>query len=201
MNRIQSFIRTSLIGGFGVILPMAIFIFIFRWLFNFITDLIQPISNMVMNRSDFRELVADLLVLALIILVCFMIGVVVKTKIGKFIHENLENRILKIAPGYSTIKEIVMQFMGKRRRAFSHVVLVRPYQNETLMTGFVTDIHDNGFYTVFVPTGPNPTSGFIFHVEEQNVKKINISVEEAMRSVISCGAGSEYLIKNANNQN
>jgi uncharacterized membrane protein len=69
------------------------------------------------------------------------------------------------------------------------------------MTGFVTDIHENGLYTIFVPTGPNPTTGFIFHLEEAYVQKIDTPVEEAMRSIISCGAGSECLIKNLGSQN
>ncbi|MEJ2286453.1 MAG: hypothetical protein P8X85_22980 [Desulfobacterales bacterium] len=62
------------------------------------------------------------------------------------------------------------------------------------MTAFVTDTHDSGRHTVFVPTGPNPTSGLIFHVPDKYVHPVGVSVEETLRSVIGCGAGSSNLI-------
>ncbi|MFO7665525.1 MAG: DUF502 domain-containing protein, partial [Desulfobacterales bacterium] len=125
----------------------------------------------------------------------FIIGIIVKTKIGKFIHENLERRILKTAPGYSTIKEIVMQLIGKKF-PFSSVALVRLFQNDTLMTAFITDTHEDGSCTVFIPTAPNPTSGFVYHVKNEYIQHVNISVEEAMRSIITCGAGSNKILNN-----
>ena len=68
------------------------------------------------------------------------------------------------------------------------------YGSDTLATAFITDEHDNGMFTVFVPTGPNPTSGQIFHLEGKYVHAVSIGVEEAMRSIISCGAGSGAII-------
>jgi uncharacterized membrane protein len=194
MGRLKSFIRTSLLGGATVILPVAISAFIFKWLFNWITDIIQPLSNLVMAKSHLQEILADALVISIILMACFILGVIIKTKIGRFVHESLENSILKIAPGYTMIKEIVVQFLGKKQSPFSSVALVQIFENGTLMTGFVTDAHPNGSYTVFVPTGPNPTSGNIYHLDGQYVHHVAVPVEHAMRSIISCGAGSTTLI-------
>jgi uncharacterized membrane protein len=194
MNRIKTFIKTSLLGGLTVILPAALLFLIFRWLFNWATDIIQPLTDMVLARGQFQEFVADAVVMAIILFFCFVVGVAVKTKIGRYIHENLESRILQIAPGYPTMKSVVMQFIGKKKSPFSSVALVRPFENDTLMTAFITDTHENNRFTVFVPTGPNPTTGFIFHLGQEFVHPVNIPVEEAIRSVISCGAGSTNLI-------
>jgi uncharacterized membrane protein len=195
MDKLRTLIRTSLLGGVGVILPVAITAFIFKWLFDLITDKIQPLTNLVMAKSQVIEIMADLTVIIIILGVCFLVGVIVKTKLGRFVHERLESRILKIAPGYSMIKEIIMQFISKKKVPFSAVALVRIFENSTLMTGFVTDEHADGSYTVFVPTGPNPTSGNIFHLKGQYVQFVDVPVEDAMRSIISCGAGSTALIK------
>ena len=194
MERFKSFFKTSLIGGIVVILPAAIFVFVFKWLFRWVTDIIQPLTNLVVMRSHIKEIAADALVLAIIVIGCFVIGIVVKTRIGRFIHENLENRISKIAPGYGTIKEIVMQLIGKKF-PFSSVALVRIFENDTLVTAFITDSHPDGSYTIFAPTAPNPTSGFIYHVKGEYVHHVDIPIEKAMRSVITCGAGSKNLIK------
>jgi len=194
MGKAKTFIKTSVLGGVAVILPAAILVFIFKWIFDLVTGMIQPLTNLVLAKSDIREIVAVILVIGIIIAVCFLVGVVIKTRIGRFIHEELEKRILSMAPGYSLIKETVMQFLGKKQTPFSSVALAHVYENETLMTAFVTDTHQNGDYTVFVPTGPNPTSGNIYHLKKQYVRHIDVSVETAMRTIISCGAGSTSLV-------
>lgn len=195
MSRFKTFIQTSVIGGVAVILPVALFAFILKWLFKVATGIIRPLTNLAVARSNMQTIFADTIVIVLILLACFLVGIVVKTKLGRFIQENLEDYILKFAPGYSIIKQTVMQFLGKEKFPFSSVVLVRAYENDTLMTGFVTDEHPDGHYSVFVPSAPNPTTGFIFHLKRDYVHPVNVPAEEAIRSVISCGAGSGKLIE------
>ena len=195
MKRIRDFLKTSLLGGLVVILPVAILIFVFKWIFGLVTNMVQPLTNLVMARSQMQEILADILVIAVILSLCFVIGVFVRTRLGKWIFKTLENKILKIAPGYSLIKETVMQFLGGKRSPFSSVALVQIFANETLASAFVTDTHEDGSYTVFVPTGPNPTSGNIYHLAARFVHPVDVPVEDAMRSIISCGAGSTKLIK------
>ena len=194
MSKIKSFIMTSLIGGVIVVLPMAILVAVFGWVFSFVTNLIQPLTNLLMEKSDLRGVIADLLVLAIILTVCFIIGVVIRTRFGKFIYSTLETRLLKVAPGYNLIKETVLQILGNNKTPFSSVALVQIFGNDTLATAFVTDEHPDGSFTVFIPTGPNPTSGNIYHLEGKYVHPVDVSVEDAMRSIISCGAGSSQLI-------
>jgi uncharacterized membrane protein len=163
---------------------------------NVITGLIRPITEMFVDKFHLHKAIADVLVIFIIILTCFIIGLVVKTRMGKFTYRVIEKRILKIAPGYSLFKETIKQFIGQEKTPFSSVALVRVFENSTMMTGFVTDEHPDGRYTVFVPSGLNPTSGIIYHLEKENVYLVDASVEDTMRSIISCGAGSKNLIKN-----
>jgi len=126
---------------------------------------------------------------------CFLVGIVVKTKLGTWFFHFIEEKILKVAPGYTLIKETILQFLGNKKPPFSSVALVQMYGNDTLFTAFITDSHDDGSYTVFVPTGPNPTSGYICHLKGKYVHEINVKVDVAMRSVIGCGSGSSKLIE------
>ena len=113
MDRVKTFIKTSIIGGLAVILPAVVLILIFRWLFNWIADIIQPLTNIITAKGQLQEIVADVVVIAIILATCFMVGVVVRTKAGQFLQENLENRILRLAPGYPTIKAVVMDLLEK----------------------------------------------------------------------------------------
>jgi uncharacterized membrane protein len=199
LSRTKNFFRTTLLGGVIVILPTIILGFAFKWLFGKVGDGIKPLTNLVVGRinlpEQYEELIATVIVLSVIILVFFAVGLFVKTRIGRWIYEGFERSLLSKAPGYKMIKETVNQFLGKKASPFSSVALVQIFENDTQVTAFITDRHDNGTITVFVPTGPNPTSGFIYHLDQKYVHPVNVSVEDAMRSVISCGAGSDPLIK------
>ncbi|OGX07601.1 MAG: hypothetical protein A2Y03_11405 [Omnitrophica WOR_2 bacterium GWF2_38_59] len=195
MGRIKSFFITTLIGGVIAVLPTVLILAGFAWLFRFVTNLIQPLTNILLIKSDIREITADIVVIGIIVLVCFVIGFLIRTRFGKFIFQGIESTILKSAPGYNLIKETILQILGRDKAPFSGVALAQILCNDTLATSFITDEHEDGSFTVFVPTGPNPTSGQIFHLNKKYVHKVDVSVEDAMRSIISCGAGSSDLIK------
>ena len=198
LKRTKNFFRTTILGGIIVILPTIILVFAFKWLFGMVSNGIKPLTDLVVTSitlpDRYDQLIATALVISVIVLSCFALGLFVRTRVGKWFYNGLENSVLSKAPGYKMVKETVNQFLGKKQSPFSSVALVQVFGNDTMITAFITDRHDNGMVTVFAPTGPNPTSGFIYHVKEEFVHPVDISVEDAMRSVISCGAGSEQLI-------
>ena len=198
-ERTRIFFRTTLLGGFIVVLPAVILIFAFRWFFGLVSRAIEPLTNLVLDMMPtpdrYDRITATLIVLAVIVAGCFFIGLFVRTRIGRWIYERFENSLLSKTPGYRMIKETVNQLFSRKASAFSSVALVRLFENETRATAFITDRHDDGTVTVFVPTGPNPTSGFIYHINQQYVEPVDVPVEDAMRSVISCGAGSGMLLR------
>lgn len=194
LKQLNSFTRTAFLGGVTVILPVAILWVVFHWLFQRVTQLVQPLTNLLVARSQLQVFVAELLAIVIILAFCFAVGVLVRTRLGAWLFHALERSVLRVAPGYNLVKEIVMQVLGAKKSPFSSVALVQLFGNETLTTAFVTDEHANGYYTVFVPTGPNPTSGMIYHLPPQAVHLIDIPAESAVRSIISCGVGSQPLL-------
>ncbi len=194
MNRLKRFLRTTFLGGIAVILPVVLTFLFLRWLFRVITDFIEPITHVVVKESRIQVYFAYILVIIFIISVCFFVGLVVRTRFGHFVHDTVEKRILKIAPGYTLFKETIKQFLGQERAPFSQVALVEAFGPNSLMTGFITDRHPAGYYTVYVPSGLNPTTGLILHLETKYVHLLDVPVEETMRSIIGCGAGSNKLV-------
>lgn len=203
LQRTKTFLRTTLIGGVIVILPSVILILAFKWLFGVVARTIEPLTNLAVDTvplpERFNEPIATLIVLTVIILVCFSVGLFVRTRLGQIMYNGFEKGVLSRAPGYRMVKETVAHFIGRKESPFSSVVLVRLFGNDTLVTAFITDRHENGYVTIFAPTAPNPTSGFIYHVPAEYVIPVAVPIEDAMRSVISCGAGSEKLIKKMGN--
>ena len=193
------YINTTLLGGVAAILPLALVFIVFRWVVTVIGKYLRPIVEfftMHLNiDSRWIELSIYLIVLAAILMTFFFIGIIIQTRIGTFFKKAFERKYLMKIPGYKIARETVMQFFGKQKSFFQEVVLVDLFNSGTLMTGFITD--DQGDYiTVFVPTGPNPTSGNIYHVTKENVHKTTAAVDNGMRTIISCGAGSSEVFKN-----
>ena len=196
MDKLKLFLKTSLLGGVVVILPVAILVSVTVWVFNLITRWISPLTRLLTKDLHLNEFIAESFSIILIIATCFFVGMLVRTRLGDLLYRLVETRILKLAPGYSMIKDTVLQLFGNRKDSpFSSVALAQIFCNSTLVTCFVTDTHDDGSFTVFVPTGPNPTSGLIYHLEGRYVHPVAVPVQDAMRSVISCGAGSGKLLK------
>ena len=195
MKILKKFIKSTILGGVVVLLPVLLTGFFLNWLFNFITGLIYPLTKMVVEKAQLQKFLADVLVILIIIAICFIVGLVVRTKLGRFFYRQAEKRILKVMPGYTLFRNTIKQFLGEGKAPFSGVALVQTFGNSTLMTGFVTDEHPDGRYTVFVPSALNPTTGLILHMEKEYVHLVDVSVEDTMRSIISCGAGSTQLLE------
>src|SRR5690606_14751841 len=136
---------------------------------------------------------ADLLGIAIVLVAFFLVGVAIRTNIGRILHDMLDQWLTKLAPGYKTIREVVMQVLGgEGNTSLLNGQVCRAYlmgrAAGVSFTGIVTAQHLNGDYTVYVPTAPIPTSGFVYHLASDCVELLpHISVEAAMRTVISCG--------------
>jgi len=197
-KRLRHFLRTTLIGGLAAILPLGLIFLFFRWIFNLIKHYLQPIVNLIEVDTEIQVALLYIIVLAAILVIFFSIGLVIQTRIGRFFNEVLEEKYLMKIPGYKIARDTVMQFFGKNTSFFSEVVLVDIFNSGTLMTGFITDKNKKGgFVTVFVPTGPNPTSGNIYHVRPEKVHLTTSAIDNGMKSIISCGAGSTEIFESA----
>ncbi len=195
MNKIKHFFATALLGGVTVILPGILTIMVFTWLFQKVNGIISPLTEALIQHWRGVEQLAAFLVIAVIVTICFFVGLAERTRLGHMLFDWIESTLMERIPGYKIIKETVGHFLGKKDSPFSSVAIVRLYNSDTWATAFITDRHENGHFTVFVPTGPNPTSGQIFHLPAEAVRPVDYPVDATMRTIISCGVGSKDLLR------
>ena len=205
MSGLSHFVRQSFIGGLLVVLPITILLVVFRWVFTTVEELIQPLSLPLAQRVDAPEVFIDLLVIIMIMISCFLIGTLASTGLGKWLHTRFDSSLAKLAPGYNLVRDIIFQLFGDNANSpfsLGDVARVRLFGADvaTETTAIITSRHDNGWYTVFVPTGPNPTSGLIYHLPPNQLELLKgIKVEQALKTIIACGAGSGELFSRNNN--
>lgn len=198
-KRLRNFFQTTLIGGVAAILPITVIYLFFRWLVNLVFRHLKPIVELLPLSSKLQEIIATMLIVVAILLAFFIAGLIVRSRVGRFIKHGFEKKYLMKIPGYKVARETVQQFSGRKGSFFSEVVLVDIFNSGSLMTGFITDSQDE-YVTVFVPTGPNPTSGNIFHVQKEKLIRTKSTVDSGMKTIISCGAGSSEIFENRENK-
>lgn len=191
---------TTMLGGFAVVLPLVLLIIVTRLIFQFVMGFVSPLTNLLGFSDSSHKLWINLLVLAAILVLFFLIGLAVRTRVGKLLLGQFENRWLKPLPLYGVLRDTVRHLFSKDKIPFSNVVLVDPFGTGVWMTGFITDNLSDGYYTVFVPTAPNPTNGFIFHVSQERLRLAGVGSEDALRSVIGLGIGSAKLFSQVVNR-
>jgi uncharacterized membrane protein len=188
-------LRRSFFAGLLVVVPVAASVLILIWLFNWVTDfMLPPVLQDKMLTPVYR-----VVVFVLFVLLTTAVGWVTRWVVGRrmvSLSEELIGRVPVLNRTYSFLKEISQTFLGGRKTMFQRVVLVEFPKEGMYAVGFVTS--ETGgeaqaktkeqVVNVFVPTTPNPTSGFLVLVPQEKVIPLDMSVGDGMKMVISGGS-------------
>jgi uncharacterized membrane protein len=195
-------LRRDFLTGMIVIAPVGVTVVVLMWMFRTIDDILgNPLRAALGVRIPGLGFV--LLVLA-VTLVGFTVRLAAGRQLLHWWNEALA-RFPLTGRIYSAMSQIVQSVVGEQTKLFRRTVLV-PYPTDGMWAvGFVTNLQapvmsrivGEPCVNVFVPTTPNPTSGFMLVVPRSKVKDTDITIEEAMKLIISAGAvspGTEVTI-------
>lgn len=179
-------LRTYLIAGLLVVLPLAVTFLVLRWLFTTLDSVLLPL---------FRRLGWDVPGLGLIagVALILLVGAVASNMLGRRVIAWIEGLVLRLPLArtiYSSIRDLSSSILGDRRAAFQQVVLIEWPRRGTYALGFITGRHagpGGEAVHVFVPGTPNPTAGFVVIARPDEAVPVALTVEEALRFIISGG--------------
>lgn len=187
-------LRNAFITGAILIIPLWITVLLIQTLVNIVADTFALLPPAVQPQTyiPFRGL--EVFVALLFI---FLIGILANNVFGKKIIRLWELMLAKIPvikTVYQGIKHLTAGVVSDKK-IFTRVVLLQfPIKGLTFI-GFVTGeedrlipgIEERKYLKVFIPTTPNPTSGFFCYAAEEEVKPLNLTVDEAFKLIISAG--------------
>jgi uncharacterized membrane protein len=188
-------IRRYFLAGLLVLAPTVITGWLVWKIFITVDNFIDPIQK------KFPILDFPGLGFAVVLVLIFIAGFLATNLFGKMLiagGDRLMSRVPLVRKIYNASKELSGVFLADKKTVFKRVVLVRFPHSETYALGFVMSVGPSYIkrsigeevLSVFVPTTPNPTSGFLLFVPEGEAKPVDLSVEEALKIVISGGAFS-----------
>lgn len=190
---ITKHVKTKLLTGLFVLVPVIITIYIIYTVVSSLDGLIYPLILRATRSVAGREIYIPGSGLFLLFIVVYITGIFATNYMGKrLLHfgETLFTKIPFVNGIYNSVKDITDAFSSQTRKAFKEVVLVEfPFKGRRAI-GFITRRFPEGEETicaVFIPTTPNPTSGYLIMVPEQELTFLKMTVDEALKYTISLG--------------
>jgi len=134
-----------------------------------------------------------LVIVALMVIGFFAAGLIGRTMVG--LGERLLDRMPVIRRIYAAVKQLIETILKEQSQAFREVVLIQYPREESWAIGFITGETEHhvqgetpeGVVNVFLPTTPNPTSGFLLFVPRHEIQLLTMTVEEGIKMVVSGG--------------
>ncbi len=192
-------LRGYFFAGMLVTAPIAITVYVALLLISLVDERVFALIPPEYNPETYLPFSVPGIGVVLMIVILTLIGAIAAGYLGKMLlrlSDRLLNRMPVIRSIYGVAKQIVETVVSNKSVAFREVVLIEYPRKGIWTIGFLTgrSIDQIGetlvrpdLVNVFVPTTPNPTSGFLLFVPEGDVQRLPMSVEDGIKLVISAG--------------
>ncbi len=187
-------IRKKFVTGLFVLIPLLVTAYVIMLVISSFDVLVAPFVRHISQRFTGRALYIPGVGIFLFLIIAYLTGLFTSNYMGKRVigvGERTLRRIPFVKGIYSSVKDMTEAFSSEKKRSFQEVVLAEfPFPGRYAL-GFVvnrTRLEGKGlFCSVFIPTTPNPTSGFLILVPEDEVMSTGMSVDQALRYIVSIG--------------
>jgi uncharacterized membrane protein len=183
-------LRIQFIAGILTIVPIGATALILYWIFDWVDRLLQPAIQPIAGRE------IPGLGFGIMVLLIYLTGVIVSNVLGRrlllYVESLLSRAPVPLVPQlYKGIKQIVLSFSEPGKVGFMQVVLVEFPRKGIRTLGFITneasDPSGEKLFSVFIPTAPNPTSGYLQILREGEISRTKIPVSDALNMLASAG--------------
>ncbi len=192
--------RSNILVGLMLIAPLGLTLLIVIGLFIWITDFLLPKAVLAQPNALFYRAI----VLFIVVCILFLMGLLTRNLVGKYLYktaDKLLSRMPLINSIYLAVRQISETIVSSRQLLLKKAVIVEFPRAGIYSVGFITNtIPETALKTILpdkagqecvmvcVPTTPNPTTGFLFIVPKSDVMPTNMTISEAMKTIISMGA-------------
>jgi uncharacterized membrane protein len=188
MRAYGKFILKMFVAGFLVVAPIYLAVLVLLKALKSLVGLVQPIAKLLPAWLPGEQLLALLLILIL----CFLTGVAMRTRIGRALWEQVEKTLFQRIPGYALFRSLAQRMAGESEETAWKPALAEI--EEALVPAFIIEELDDGRFTVFVPSVPTPFAGAIYILSPDRVHPLNVSFTQAVKVVSRWGSGCKDLV-------
>ena len=190
MKALAEFLKTTVIGGLLIVVPVYFTLLLLGKALKGMVALLAPIVALLPERVHHFD---QILAIMLVVLVCFMLGLIARTGLGRRAIEAFERRVLERMPGFAMLRSVVRRVSGTSDDAQFQPVLVEI--EDALTPAFIVEELDDDRFVVLVPSVPTPAAGSLYILPRQRVHWVDVPVTEAIAVITRWGTGTSKLLK------
>jgi uncharacterized membrane protein len=188
MKYAREFVTSTVVGGLFIVVPVYLAVVLLLKGMKSVGGLVRPIAVLIPDWLPAERLLSLVLVLAL----CFLVGMAVRTRSGRAVRERMERVFFERLPGYGLLRSLTQRLAGDNDERTWQPALVEI--EDALVPAFIIEEFDDGRFTVFVPSVPTPLAGAVYVLRRERVHLLDVPFTQAIRSVSRWGAGSKDLV-------
>jgi len=192
MRNLLNFIKTTIIGGFLVLLPVVAALVLIAIAVNGVISVIAPLTSKLPIKTVGGYAAVTFLAVLLILGFCFLAGLLVQLRLGRLLQTWLEGKVLQRLPGYTMIKNLTHQVIGREGTEFAPA-LVDLYGSEVRVIGLIIEELEDGRLTIFVPLSPTSTLGQVYILPAARVERLKAHFLPVVNSLTQWGMESKKL--------
>jgi len=190
MKALVEFLKTTLIGGLLIVVPIYLTVLLLAKALKGMVGVLGPIVALLPERiHHFGQLLA----IALVVVICFLLGLIARTGLGRRAIEAFERRVLERMPGFAMLRSVVRRVSGMADDAQFQPVLAE--FEEALTPGFIVEEIDADRVVVLVPSVPTPAAGSLYILPRRRVHWVDAPATEAVAVITRWGTGTSKLLK------
>jgi uncharacterized membrane protein len=188
LKRFRDFVGNTLVAGFLVVLPIYLATLLVLKAMKTLRPLVRPLVHLLPEWFPAEGGASFLLVL----IFCFLVGIALRTPMGKGAGARIENSLLQKIPGYTMFRSMTRQLAGDNRERAWKPALAEI--EDALVPAFIIEELDDAQFTVFVPSVPTPVVGTVYILSAERVHPLDVTFPQALKVVTCWGAGSKDLV-------
>jgi uncharacterized membrane protein len=188
LKHFRESVVNALVTGFLVVLPIYLAILLLLKAMKSHGGVVRPLAHLLPAWFSHEAAVSFLLLLIL----CFLVGIVLRTPMGHAAQAGIENSVLQKIPGYVLFRSMAHQLAGEDREITWKPALAEI--EDALVPAFIIEELDDGRFTVFVPSVPTPLAGAVYILSAERVHPLDIPFPQAVKAVTRWGSGSKDLV-------
>jgi uncharacterized membrane protein len=188
MNKPGESLLSTLLAGLLVLAPIYLAVLLMLKAMRSLSSVVGPLAKLLPHWVHG----AHVLSLFLVLIVCHLTGLALRTRLGHATWEQIEKSIFQRIPGYPTLRSLTQRLAGESdgrawRPALAEI-------EDALVPAFIIEELDDGRLTVFVPSVPTPFAGAVYILTPTRVHPLNVPFTQAVSVVSRWGSGSKDLV-------
>jgi uncharacterized membrane protein len=188
VKKFTEFVVSRLVAGLLVVTPVYLATLLLLKATKSLSRFVRPFAKLLPEWLPAEHILS----LVLVLIICFLIGLTIRTPTGRATWKRIEDSVFQRIPGYALFRSLTQRLAGETYDKTWKPALAEI--EEALVPAFIVEELHDGRFTVFVPSVPTPLAGAIYVLSPDRVHPLNIPFMNAVKVVSQWGSGSKNLV-------